>query len=73
MALESLELQEQQQDVRDLEETLLKLDQHKEKLQLQIKSTRQLCVEESQKVFHRLRASSPTSQQSFSLFLMLVH
>ncbi|XP_059913913.1 uncharacterized protein LOC132462411 isoform X1 [Gadus macrocephalus] len=50
VALESLELQEQQQDVRDLEETLLKLDQHKEKLQLQIKSTRQLCVEESQKI-----------------------
>ncbi|CAL8278716.1 unnamed protein product [Lota lota] len=50
VAVETLELQEQQQDIRDLEETLVKLDQHKEKLQQQIKSTRQLCVEESQRI-----------------------
>ncbi|KAJ3595316.1 hypothetical protein NHX12_004620 [Muraenolepis orangiensis] len=50
VAVESLELQEQQQDIKELEETLLKLDQHKEKLQQQIRTTRQLCVEESQRI-----------------------
>ncbi|CAL8343332.1 unnamed protein product [Merluccius merluccius] len=50
VAVETLELQEQQQDSRELEETLGKLDQHKDKLQQQIKATRLLCVEESQRI-----------------------
>lgn len=50
MAVENLELQEQQSDCKDLEETLVKFEEHKEKLIQQIKATRQLCYEESQKV-----------------------
>lgn len=50
MTVENLELQEQQSDRQELEETLLKLDKHKDKLIQQIKTTRQLCYEESQKV-----------------------
>lgn len=50
MAVENLELQEQQSDRKELEETLDKLEKHKEKLIQQIKSTRQLCYEESQQV-----------------------
>lgn len=50
MAVESLELQEQQSDRKELEETLDKLESHKEKLVQQIKATRQLCYEESQQV-----------------------
>lgn len=50
MAVENIELQEQQSDRKELEETLVKLETHKEKLVQQIKSTRQLCYEESQQV-----------------------
>ncbi|XP_022064231.1 uncharacterized protein LOC110961073 isoform X2 [Acanthochromis polyacanthus] len=50
VAVENLELQEQQSDRKELEETLVKLDQHKEKLSQQIKATRQLCYEESQQI-----------------------
>lgn len=50
MAVENLELQEQQSDRRELEETLDKLEKHKDKLAEQIKATRQLCYEESQQV-----------------------
>lgn len=50
VAVENLELQEQQSDRRDLEETLVKLEKHKEKLVQQIKTIRQLCYEESQQV-----------------------
>ena len=50
MAVENLELQEQQLDRKELEETLVKLETHKEKLVQQIKATRQLCYEESQQV-----------------------
>lgn len=50
LAVENLELQEQQSDRKELEETLVKLDKHKEKLIQQIKTTRQLCYEESQQV-----------------------
>ncbi|XP_026230388.1 epidermal growth factor receptor substrate 15-like [Anabas testudineus] len=50
LAVENLELQEQQSDRKELEETLVKLDKHKEKLIQQIKTTRQLCYEESQQI-----------------------
>lgn len=50
MTVESLELQEQQSDRKELEDTLVKLDKHKDKLIQQIKATRQLCYEESQQV-----------------------
>ncbi|XP_053739938.1 uncharacterized protein LOC128769899 isoform X2 [Synchiropus splendidus] len=50
VTVENLELQEQQSDRQELEETLVKLDKHKEKLLQQIKTTRQLCYEESQKI-----------------------
>lgn len=50
MTVENLELQEQQSDRKELEETLVKLDKHKDKLIQQIKTTRQLCYEESQQV-----------------------
>lgn len=50
MAVENLELQEQQSDRKELEETLVKLEKHKEMLVQQIKATRQLCYEESQQV-----------------------
>lgn len=52
MTVESLELQEQQSDRKELEDTLLKLDKHKDSLIQQIKETRQLCYEESQQVKH---------------------
>lgn len=48
--MENLELQEQQSDRKELEETLVKLESHKEKLIQEIKETRQLCYEESQQV-----------------------
>lgn len=50
VAVENLELQEQQSDRRELEETLVKLEKHKDKLVQQIKTVRQLCYEESQQV-----------------------
>ncbi|XP_030016661.1 uncharacterized protein LOC115437560 isoform X2 [Sphaeramia orbicularis] len=50
VAVENLELKEQQSDRKELEETLVKLEQHKDKLVQQIKSTRQLCYEESQQI-----------------------
>ncbi|GAA6232584.1 uncharacterized protein LOC108896746 isoform X2 [Lates japonicus] len=50
VAVENLELQEQQSDRKELEETLVKLERHKEKLVQQIKATRQLCYEESQQI-----------------------
>lgn len=50
MTVENLELQEQQSDRQELEETLQKLEKHKDKLIQQIKVTRQLCYEESQRV-----------------------
>ncbi|XP_054623119.1 uncharacterized protein LOC129176769 isoform X2 [Dunckerocampus dactyliophorus] len=50
VAVENLELQEQQSDRKELEETLLKLEKHKEKLVQQIKAIRQLCYEESQQI-----------------------
>lgn len=50
MAVENLELKEQQSDREELEETLEKLEKHKDKLLQQIKATRQLCYEESQQV-----------------------
>ncbi|XP_041849314.1 uncharacterized protein LOC121645071 isoform X2 [Melanotaenia boesemani] len=50
VAVESLELQEQESDRKELEETLDKLEKHKEKLVQQIKTTRQLCYEESQQI-----------------------
>lgn len=50
MAVENLELQEQQSDRKELEETMVKLEKHKEKLIQQIKTIRQLCYEESQQV-----------------------
>ncbi|XP_042354274.1 uncharacterized protein LOC121951854 [Plectropomus leopardus] len=50
VAVENLELQEQQSDRKELEETLVKLEKHKEKLVQQIKTTRQLCYEESQQI-----------------------
>ncbi|XP_074544320.1 uncharacterized protein LOC141804018 isoform X2 [Halichoeres trimaculatus] len=50
VAVEHLELQEQQSDRKELEETLDKLEKHKEKLIQQIKATRQLCYEESQQI-----------------------
>ncbi|KAK5622164.1 hypothetical protein CRENBAI_008839 [Crenichthys baileyi] len=50
LAVENVELQEQQSDSKDLQETLVKLEEHKEKLIQQIKETRQLCYEESQKI-----------------------
>nr|XP_057940547.1 uncharacterized protein LOC131137045 isoform X2 [Doryrhamphus excisus] len=50
VAVENLELQEQQSDRKELEETLLKLEKHKEKLVQQIKTIRQLCYEESQQI-----------------------
>lgn len=54
VAVENLELQEQQTDRKELEETLVKLEKHKEKLVQQIKTIRQLCYEESQQVeIHR--------------------
>lgn len=54
MAVENLELQEQQSDREELEETLMKLEKHKEKLVQQIKNIRQLCYEESQQVEQQL-------------------
>ncbi|XP_056246749.1 uncharacterized protein LOC130178478 isoform X2 [Seriola aureovittata] len=50
VTVENLELQEQQSDRKELEETLDKLEKHKEKLVQQIKTTRQLCYEESQQI-----------------------
>nr|XP_020516679.1 uncharacterized protein LOC110005710 isoform X1 [Labrus bergylta] len=50
VAVEHLELQEQQTDRKELEDTLVKLEDHKETLIQQIKATRQLCYEESQKI-----------------------
>ncbi|XP_019739347.1 uncharacterized protein LOC109524147 isoform X2 [Hippocampus comes] len=50
VTVENLELQEQQSDRKELEETLLKLAKHKEKLIQQIKEIRQLCYEESQQI-----------------------
>ncbi|XP_013888483.1 uncharacterized protein LOC106535891 isoform X2 [Austrofundulus limnaeus] len=50
VTVENLELQEQQSDRQELEETLQKLEKHKDKLIQQIKATRQLCYEESQKI-----------------------
>ncbi|CAN9502870.1 unnamed protein product [Ophioblennius macclurei] len=50
VTVENLELQEQQSDRKELEETLVKLEDHKEKLIQQIKTTRQLCYEESQQI-----------------------
>ncbi|MEQ2279888.1 hypothetical protein AMECASPLE_013882 [Ameca splendens] len=50
LVVENMELQEQQSDCKDLQETLVKLEKHKEKLIQQIKATRQLCYEESQKI-----------------------
>ncbi|XP_041804750.1 dentin sialophosphoprotein-like isoform X2 [Chelmon rostratus] len=50
VAVENLELQEQQSDRKELEETLVKLENHKEKLVQQIKAIRQLCYEESQQI-----------------------
>ncbi|XP_038573107.1 uncharacterized protein LOC119901600 isoform X2 [Micropterus salmoides] len=50
VAVENLELQEQQSDRKELEETLVKLEKHKEKLIQQIKATRQFCYEESQQL-----------------------
>ncbi|XP_031146829.1 dentin sialophosphoprotein-like isoform X2 [Sander lucioperca] len=50
VAVENLELQEQQSDRKELEETLVKLETHKETLLQQIKATRQLCYEESQQI-----------------------
>ncbi|XP_008431768.1 uncharacterized protein LOC103479233 isoform X1 [Poecilia reticulata] len=50
LAVENMELQEQQSDCKDLEETMVKFEKHKEKLIQQIKATRQLCYEESQKI-----------------------
>ncbi|XP_024921917.1 uncharacterized protein LOC103396645 isoform X2 [Cynoglossus semilaevis] len=50
VAMENLELQEQQSDRKELEETLVKLESHKEKLIQEIKETRQLCYEESQQI-----------------------
>ncbi|XP_035026116.1 uncharacterized protein LOC118117723 isoform X2 [Hippoglossus stenolepis] len=50
VAVENLELQEQQSDRKELQETLVKLDDQKEKLVQQIKATRQLCYEESQQI-----------------------
>ncbi|XP_032388193.1 uncharacterized protein LOC116699628 isoform X4 [Etheostoma spectabile] len=50
VAVENLELQEQQSDRKELEETLVKLETQKETLVQQIKATRQLCYEESQQI-----------------------
>lgn len=50
LAVENLELQEQQLDHTELEETLAKLEKHKETLNQQIKTIRQLCYNESQQV-----------------------
>ncbi|XP_029309539.1 uncharacterized protein LOC115022630 isoform X2 [Cottoperca gobio] len=50
VTVENLELQEQQSDRKELEETLVKLETHKEKLVQQVKSTRQQCYEESQQI-----------------------
>ncbi|XP_077391957.1 uncharacterized protein LOC144029989 isoform X2 [Festucalex cinctus] len=50
VTVENLELQEQQSDRKELEETLVKLEKHKERLVQQIKATRQLCYEESQQI-----------------------
>lgn len=48
--MEKLDLQEQQSDRQELEETLVKMETHKEKLIQQIKTIRQLCYNESQQV-----------------------
>lgn len=50
VAVENLELQEQQSDRKELEDTLVKLEKHKDKLVQQIKTVRQHCYEESQQV-----------------------
>ncbi|XP_074508305.1 uncharacterized protein LOC141777702 isoform X2 [Sebastes fasciatus] len=50
VTVENLELQEQQSDRKELEETLVKLETHKETLVQQIKATRQMCYEESQQI-----------------------
>lgn len=57
LAMEKLDLQEQQSDRQELEETLVKLEKHKDKLIQQIKSIRQLCYNESQQVLIRSQAS----------------
>lgn len=48
--MEKLDLQEQQSDRKELEETLVKMEKHKEKLIQQIKTIGQLCYNESQQV-----------------------
>ncbi|KAK5859376.1 hypothetical protein PBY51_020936 [Eleginops maclovinus] len=50
VTVENLELQEQQSDRKELEETLVNLETHKEELVQQVKETRQMCYEESQKI-----------------------
>ncbi|XP_075871572.1 uncharacterized protein LOC142881290 isoform X3 [Nelusetta ayraudi] len=50
VAVENLELQEQQSDRKELEDTLVKLEKHKDKLVQQIKTVRQHCYEESQQI-----------------------
>lgn len=52
--MEKLDLQEQQSDRQELEETLVKMETHKEKLIQQIKTIRQLCYNESQQVLINL-------------------
>ncbi|KAK7945284.1 hypothetical protein WMY93_001012 [Mugilogobius chulae] len=71
VAVENLELKEQQSDRKELEETLEKLEKHKEKLIQQIKVTRQLCYEESQQEENALcslsgSAVTPQSQMEGS-------
>ncbi|TWW73452.1 hypothetical protein D4764_15G0008460 [Takifugu flavidus] len=50
LAMEKLDLQEQQSDRLELEETLVKMETQKEKLIQQIKTIRQLCYNESQQI-----------------------
>ncbi|XP_033959603.1 uncharacterized protein [Pseudochaenichthys georgianus] len=50
VTVEHLELQEQQSDRKELEETLGNLETHKDELVQQVKATRQMCYEESQKI-----------------------
>uniref|UniRef100_A0A1A7Z312 Epidermal growth factor receptor pathway substrate 15 n=1 Tax=Iconisemion striatum TaxID=60296 RepID=A0A1A7Z312_9TELE len=50
VTVENQEFEEQQSDRKELEDTLVKLDKHKDKLIQQIKATRQHCYEESQKI-----------------------
>lgn len=71
MAVENLELQEQRSDRKELEETLVKLEKHKEKLIQQIKGTRQLCYEESQQVMmHSTAALAACALYFFSIHVM---